>query len=107
MRASCYGDVLPQPSLAEDHVESLVEILGAHTPARSLPASRRRPQNGNPSVERPGVGCLHERVSLLFRFLSGSSRRHNSLVRAADVILGTQRSDDGLIPSPEPPITQR
>ena len=107
MRASCYGDVLPQPSLAENHVESLVEILGAHTPAMSLPASRRRLQSDNPSVERPGVGCLHERVSLLFRFLSGSSPRHNSLVRPADVILGTQRSDEGLIPSPEPPITRR
>ncbi len=107
MRASCYGDVLPQPSLAEDHVESLVEILGTHTQARSLPASRRRPQNGNPSVERPGVRCLHKRVSLLFSFLRGRSSRHNSLVRAADVILGTKRSDEGLIPSPEQPITQR
>jgi hypothetical protein len=37
VRANCYGDVFPQPGLAEDHVGSLVGFLGTHRLARSLP----------------------------------------------------------------------
>ena len=89
IRSSCYADVPPQPSLAEDHLESLGEIFGVHRPARPRPRHVVDCKKNNPSVERPSVRCLHHQVSLLASSFRECSSRHNSLVEAMDVILGT------------------